>query len=159
MSDKERNIEKLHMLAQTGLVVFDGYCMLCSRTIDFLLKADKGIKLSYAAVKFPETTSQTTSDDTVLYIENNKIYSHSEAIIRILYKTGGIYKSAIILLVFPKKFRDLIYNIIAKNRYRWFGRKQQCKMLPNQEANRFCSVSPEVLAEFIMAFKSHLNSI
>lgn len=158
MSDKERNIEKLHMLAQTGLVVFDGYCMLCSRTIDFLLKADKGIKLSYAAVKFPETTSQTTSD-TVLYIENNKIYSHSEAIIRILYKTGGIYKSAIILLVFPKKFRDLIYNIIAKNRYRWFGRKQQCKMLPNQEANRFCSVSPEVLAEFIMAFKSHLNSI
>jgi predicted DCC family thiol-disulfide oxidoreductase YuxK len=159
MSDKEQNIEKLHMLAQNSLVVFDGYCMLCSRTVDFLLKADKGKKLSYAAVKFPESTSQTTSDDTVLYIENNKIYAHSEAIIRILYKTGGIYKSAIILLVFPKKFRDLIYNIIAKNRYRWFGRRQQCRMLPEAELNRFCTVSPEVMAEFLKAFKSQLNSI
>lgn len=159
MTDKEQNITKLHMLAQTSLVVFDGYCVLCSRTADFLLNADRGKKLSFAVVKFPEKTSQITSDDTVLYIENNKLYSHSEAIIKILIRTGGIYRLATILLVFPKGFRDLIYNIIAKNRYRWFGRRQQCRMFPEAETNRFCAVSPEVMAEFLMAFKSQLNSI
>lgn len=153
MSDKEQNIEKMHMFAQSGLVVFDGYCMLCSRTIDFLLKADKCRKLSFAAVQFPDNESPATLAETVLYIENNKIYTHSEAIIRILCKTGGIYKSAIVMFAIPKSLRDWIYNTIARNRYRWFGRKKQCKMLSHSEFSRFCRLNQEEMEEFLMALK------
>ncbi len=73
----------------------------------------------------------TTSLNTVIFITKGKIYTQSSAALRICKHLDGGWKLFYGLMIIPKPFRDFFYNIIARNRYKWFGKKDQC-MVPEE---------------------------
>lgn len=126
-----------------GLVVYDGFCFLCSGTVRFLLKIDRKKRLKFTTIRLQEEkatsdkNSGSSAPSTVIFIINQKIYSESEAIIRIFDKVGGVWKSANLFNVIPKKMRDSLYRYIARHRYKVFGKKNQCEVPPAKYADRF----------------------
>ena len=120
----------------TGKIVFfDGVCLLCNRTVDFLIRADRGRKLKFASLQstvakqtLPGNLMKDKFTDTVIFIDSDKIYTHSTAILRIIGCLPFPYPLALIFLAIPKFLRDWLYNIIAKYRYNWFGKRESCRM-------------------------------
>ena len=117
------------------IIFFDGVCILCNRTVDFLIRKDKRKELKFASLQsplakrlIPEYLSNNSSPGTVIFLDHEKIYSHSAAILRIMRNLPFPYNSTVIFLGVPVFLRDWIYNFIAKNRYRWFGKLEICRM-------------------------------
>lgn len=75
--------------------------------------------------------------DSFVLIEGNHCYVKSSAALRVCRNLTGAWKLLYILFVIPKSFRDLFYEFIAKNRYKWFGKKESCKLLSPEERKRF----------------------
>ena len=75
--------------------------------------------------------------DTILLVEDGKIYAKSEAALRILRQLGEIGRLSPVLRVIPRRIRDGIYDFIARNRYGWFGRRDQCMIPTDDIRSRF----------------------
>jgi predicted DCC family thiol-disulfide oxidoreductase YuxK len=105
---------------------YDGLCVLCNRSISFIINRDKHKRFKIAH----QSSSQAAKYESIVLVTNGKTYTHSTAVIKSLILLGGIYKATAILLIIPKTLRDPIYKIIAKNRYRWFGKYQSCPTMP-----------------------------
>lgn len=116
------------------LIQFDGFCHLCSRTVQFILKADKKRKFIFQAL---QNSTNTTSFDTVIVIDRNKTYQYFDAVLKIGKELGGIYKAVIIFRVLPRKWRFRMYVWIARNRFRWFGVRPSCYLPTPEEKERF----------------------
>lgn len=121
-----------------NIILYDGYCMLCSRTMKFILKRDKNKKFKYLPLQsenlepgIPELTSKNY--DTVILVMNGTSYFKSDAVFRIIKEIGGFWKSLLIFRILPRRFTDWIYDIIAANRFRIFGRSDTC-FIPNTES-------------------------
>ena len=125
------------------IIFFDGYCSLCNGLIDFLMKID-----SHRVLKFTSLQGETAkrslisisnrdNPDTVIYLRNGTRYEKSSAILMIFSDLGGIYRSAKLFFVIPKFIRDAIYNFMAKNRYRLFGKRNSCRLPTPQEQSQF----------------------
>ena len=117
------------------IIFFDGVCILCNRTVDFLIRQDKRKELKFASLQsplakrlIPEYLSNNSSPGTVIFLDHENIYTHSAAILRIMGNLPFPYNSIVIFLGVPVFLRDWIYNFIAKNRYRWFGKLEICRM-------------------------------
>ena len=123
-------------LLNQRIVFYDGYCVLCSRLIRFLMKRDKKKIFLYATLdkisdySFISVNSENAKwMDSIVYARNANLYFYSDAGIKILSDLGGIWKIVSILLhVFPKWIRDLIYKTIAKHRYKIFGKSNECAL-------------------------------
>jgi len=119
------------------IVLFDGSCNLCNFWVKFIIKRDKKDLFRFASLQSEigatclEKYKVDTTMDTVVFIENNRIYVKSNAALRILKKLGGGYAVFYYLRIIPTFIRDYCYDIIAKFRYRWFG-KQSCEFVPPQ---------------------------
>lgn len=116
------------------LIQFDGFCHLCSRTVQFILKADKKRKFIFQAL---QNSTNTTSFDTVIVIDRNKTYQYFDAVLKIGKELGGIYKAVIIFRVLPRKWRFRMYVWIARNRFHWFGVRSSCYLPTPEEKERF----------------------
>jgi predicted DCC family thiol-disulfide oxidoreductase YuxK len=113
------------------LIIFDGECVLCSNTVHWLLKRDKK-----GVFYFTQRNSKKSGElaqkysiefpDSIVYLCDGKIHTQSDAVIKIVTDLGGFYKLAKLLFLFPKPLRNLVYKIISKNRYRWFGKREHC---------------------------------
>jgi len=121
-----------------NIILYDGYCMLCSRTMKFILKRDKNKKFKYLPLQsenlepgIPELTSKNY--ETVILVMNGTSYFKSDAVFRIIKEIGGFWKSLLIFRILPRRFTDWIYDIIAANRFRIFGRSDTC-FIPNTES-------------------------
>ena len=125
-------------LSQQSVIFFDGVCNLCNSTVQFIIKKDtknvfyfaslqsdaaKNILLQYAERNFEL--------NSIVFISNNTVYIKSSAVLRIFRNLGGGYKLLFVFWIVPKPIRDFVYDYIARNRYKWFGQKDQC-MLPNE---------------------------
>ena len=131
------------------IVFFDGYCGLCSGTVDFLIKRDTKRKLRYSPLqgetaKLKLTTSEIEDLDTVIvFRETNEPTTteklrKSAAILAALKELGGVYAViAAALSIFPKYFSDTIYDLIAKNRFKLFGRRDSCRAPTKEERELF----------------------
>lgn len=118
------------------IVLFDGVCNLCSRAVQFMIARDPAGKLKFAALQseagqalLQQYQLQATldgRDDTVVYIEDGQVYTHSAAGLRIARHLNGPVRLAAPLILVPRFIRDFVYRLIARNRYRWFGRKDVC---------------------------------
>ena len=75
--------------------------------------------------------------NTVVLEDNGKAYLRSDAALQILKQLGGAYQLAVVFNIVPAFIRDLFYKIVANNRYKWFGKKDQCALLTNQEFQDF----------------------
>jgi predicted DCC family thiol-disulfide oxidoreductase YuxK len=122
----------------SNIVFFDGYCVLCNAFVDFLLETDRKKSLKFASLqgitaKRLLPPSYLLEVDTVIFINNNNnILTKSLAIIDILKVLGGFWRLTAVFSVLPSFLLDKLYDILARNRYSWFGKRNQCR-LPNAE--------------------------
>lgn len=118
-----------------NLVIFDGYCMLCSRFVAFLLRRDKQQVLWFtpnhsarARELIVRHNLQLPKHNSIIFITGDKAYMQSDAVIKILGKLSGIWKSAGFFRLLPRKFRDQLYSLIARSRYTIFGQSGTCNI-------------------------------
>ncbi|TXN35643.1 DUF393 domain-containing protein [Flagellimonas hymeniacidonis] len=122
------------------IILFDGVCNLCNGVIQFVIKRDKKDTFRYAALQseigaqlIAERAIDTTKVDSIILIEPGVAYfTKSDAALEISKSFGGGWKLLSIFTWIPKSFRDVVYDLIARNRYKLFGRKDAC-MIPTPE--------------------------
>ncbi len=122
------------------IILFDGVCNLCNGVIQFVIKRDKKDTFRYAALQseigaqlIAERAIDTTKVDSIILIEPGVAYfTKSDAALEISKSFGGGWKLLGIFTWIPKSFRDVVYDLIARNRYKLFGRKDAC-MIPTPE--------------------------
>jgi predicted DCC family thiol-disulfide oxidoreductase YuxK len=124
------------------IVFFDGVCNLCQGSVRYLIKHDKKEVLKFASLQgnyakdFVNET-EIQSMQSILFFDGKMLYKKSTAVLKLSRLLGGWYQLLLLGYILPRFFRDWLYNIVAKNRYRWFGKKDQC-MLPSKGfKNRF----------------------
>ena len=117
------------------IVLFDGVCNMCNGFINNLIDRDRKSILRFASLQsdiakgalrnFGIDNNTLTS---ILVIKNDKLYSNSRAILEICRSLGGIYKLLYVFIIIPSFIRDFFYKIVAKNRYKWFGISDSCRI-------------------------------
>ena len=126
------------------VILFDGVCNLCNTSVQFVIKHDKRAFFTFASLQ-GETGQQLlkkhglTAEDlnSFVLIINNKALTRSAAALTVARNLGGIIKLLYGFMIIPAFIRDGVYNIIAKNRYKWFGKRDSC-MIPSPElSSRF----------------------
>ncbi|WHI59706.1 DCC1-like thiol-disulfide oxidoreductase family protein [Mammaliicoccus lentus] len=122
------------------VILFDGECNFCNKSVQFILNNDSKEYFKLASLqsnigkKIIQEYNIKQNTDSIVYIENNKYYSKSSAVLRICKKLDGIIKIGFVLLIVPKPIRDFFYRIFANNRYKWFG-KNNC-IIPTSEIKK-----------------------
>ena len=126
-------------MIQDPLILYDGVCNLCNRWVQFVLKHDKRRQFSFAPLQgatakniLSEKFQEQQVPDTVVLIDNNKVYTRSEAALRILKLLGNGWNLFYSLVVIPRFLRDGVYRFISNRRYKWFGKSDSC-ILPSPE--------------------------
>jgi predicted DCC family thiol-disulfide oxidoreductase YuxK len=127
------------------IVFYDGFCVVCSRFIKLLIRADKNklnrftsISSNYAQNILKDKMSSDQIGKFIVYLsKEGKIYSKSDAVIQVFIELGGLYNIFGILKIFPSSFRNIFYDFFASNRYKWFGKLDQCHLPPKEIADRF----------------------
>jgi predicted DCC family thiol-disulfide oxidoreductase YuxK len=128
------------------VVLFDGVCNLCNRSVLFLIDHDPAAKFRFAAqqspvgqellAQFGVPTSAETADSIVL-IESGRAFRDSTAVLRIVAGLGGPWRLLGGLRIVPRPIRDLAYRFLATHRYRWFGRTEACRIPTPELRSRF----------------------
>lgn len=123
------------------ILFFDGICGLCNKSVDFLIKIDKNNKLLYAPLQGDTAQSvlekkYTLDLDSMALSVEGKIYTKSTAVLKSLIVLGGFWSFFGIFLIIPKSIRDWIYLWIAKNRYKVFGKKENCRIPTKKEREK-----------------------
>jgi predicted DCC family thiol-disulfide oxidoreductase YuxK len=121
------------------VILFDGVCNYCDAVVNFLIRRDKKGRLRFAALqsKAGQRLLQVyglpqEQFDSFVLIENGKAWNRSTAVLHLVPYLSGWWQWARIGWLAPRFFRDGIYNWVARNRYRWFGRRDSC-MVPTAE--------------------------
>ncbi len=124
------------------ILLFDGVCNLCNGYINFIIKRMKsdtvrfGTLQSESGQELLEKNGLSPHElDTVVLIQNGKLYTKSDVAFRLAKEMSGGWPMFSVLLVIPKFLRDGIYDIISRNRYRWFGKQASC-MIPTPELKK-----------------------
>lgn len=123
------------------IIFFDGVCGLCNYFIDFVLKHDKRHIFSFAPLQ-GKTARELLSSKTVesmgsiIFYLNGETYEKSEGCFRIFNTLGGIWRFFSVFKIVPRFLRDFIYDVIARHRYPWFGKRETCR-LPAPEEKAF----------------------
>ena len=134
-----------------AIVVFDGVCNLCNGAAAFILKRDKNRIFQFswlqsdAGRRLLELHSMAAAKEnslpfmqaSIILICDEKIYTRSTAVLKILKLLGGGWKLFYPLILVPEFIRDGVYNFIAHNRYRWFGKKKACEQPEEKYRSRF----------------------
>jgi len=115
------------------LIVFDGDCVLCSRTMRLILRLDKKQRFRFATAQgeigqglYRHLGLPTDRFETYLLITDGRIYQRSTAVAQIAKRLGWPWKTGAALAIIPRPIRDALYNLIARHRYRIFGRSTAC---------------------------------
>lgn len=127
------------------LYFFDGYCVLCSRFVAFCLKRDPEGRLKFASaqsalgrrVLLALDLPDDMLDRTILLLESDRLYTRSTAVLHALRHLKGPARWLYPLILVPKILRDPIYDIVARNRIRWFGRLDACLVPSTETKDRF----------------------
>ncbi|ARS89755.1 thiol-disulfide oxidoreductase DCC family protein [Natrarchaeobaculum aegyptiacum] len=136
--------EELEIPADDPIVLFDGVCNLCTGFVQFLIPRDPAGRFHFASLQsevgehlLAEHGLDDHDLDSIVLIEGKKVYVKSGAVIRIAAILGGVYALARPLRFLPRRLRDWGYDVVAANRYRIFGQKDQCMMPTEDVQSRF----------------------
>ena len=148
-------------LKSHNIVAFDGVCNLCNSTVNWIIDNDPKQQFKFIALqdiarlealgfdlkelKFTEQVSWVNSESqtdesqiqSVYLIEQGKLFDKSTAVLRICRQLSGLYPLLYLYILIPRQLRDIVYNFIAKNRYKWFGRRAQCRIPSPELKDRF----------------------
>ncbi|KQB40661.1 putative thiol-disulfide oxidoreductase DCC [Flavobacterium daejeonense] len=122
------------------IILFDGICNLCNSSVQFIIERDKKDVFRFVALQSElgqeicnyVGIDQKTTDSIILYEPGTAYYLKSEAALKIVAEFHSVYTLLGIFKIFPIGIRDSIYDYVAKNRYKWYGKKEQC-MIPTLE--------------------------
>ena len=116
-------------------MLFDGVCNLCNGAVNFIIDHDPKSKFKFAALQsdFGQEQLQLLGFDqkefdSLVLLSKGKVYKKSSAALRIAKKLSGLYPLLYGFIILPSFIRDGVYNIIAKNRYKWFGKQDACRI-------------------------------
>ena len=135
------NLEDQH------IILFDGVCNLCNGTVLFIIHRDKKKKFKFATLQ-SETGKRISAQfhlssiddfDSFVYLKQNKLLLRSDAVLHLLKEMGYPWKIFFAFRVLPLSFRDAVYDLIARNRFRFFGRRDACMIPTAGIAERFLS--------------------
>lgn len=126
------------------ILLFDGVCNLCNTFVQTIIKLDRNAIFRFASLQseigkelLKKHKIDSTRLDTVVLLYEGKSYTHSEVVLKITLIFGGFWVILYVFKVIPKPIRDTIYNWIAQNRYRWFGKKESCWLPTPELKSRF----------------------
>ena len=128
------------------LVLFDGVCNLCNASVQFIIEHDPEGKIMFASLQSERGQAilqhlgmKMDDFDTFIFIEKGVAYTRSTGILKEIRYFRGLWSFLYVFIVIQRPIRDFFYNIVARNRYRWFGKKNEC-WLPTPELKmRFLS--------------------
>ena len=126
------------------IILFDGVCNYCNAMVNFIIGRDKKKVFRFAPLQSEAAQKILLQNhlpqinfDSFILVENDKIYQRSDAALRLYNKLPWYWKWTQIFWIFPKFIRDGVYNVIARNRYKWFGKKDQCMVPAPEVRERF----------------------
>jgi predicted DCC family thiol-disulfide oxidoreductase YuxK len=129
---------------QNPILLFDGYCNLCNSAVQFVLKHEKNSNLRFASLQseigiqlLKQYAINPNVIDSLVFIEKGKCYTKSTAALKLSRYLKGIYGLGIIFIIIPSFIRNIVYDFIAKNRYKWFGKIDSCLMPDKDLQKRF----------------------
>jgi predicted DCC family thiol-disulfide oxidoreductase YuxK len=116
-----------------SVILFDGLCNLCNGAVQFVIKRDKknsfhfaSLQSDYAAEKMIQFDIKPAQLESIILLEDGKLYKRSTAALRVARKLNGLWPLLYGFIIVPRFIRDAVYNYIAKNRYKWFGKQESC---------------------------------
>jgi predicted DCC family thiol-disulfide oxidoreductase YuxK len=117
-----------------GIVLFDGVCNLCNGSVQFIIRHDTKDYFRFDSLQSHNQKGNRIPEDydSIILIENGKHYYRSTAALRITRRLNGLWKLLYIFIIVPPFIRNAVYDFIARNRYRWFGKQDVC-MMPSAE--------------------------
>ncbi|EJR26674.1 thiol-disulfide oxidoreductase DCC family protein [Bacillus cereus] len=127
----------------TGIVLFDGECSFCNRSIQFIIKRDHNAYFQFASLQghigrqLLKKYHIDANTDSIVLIENDTAYIKSEAIINICKNFNRLWKVTILFLLIPRPLRDFFYEKFAENRYKLFGKQTSCSLPTPEIRKRF----------------------
>jgi predicted DCC family thiol-disulfide oxidoreductase YuxK len=124
------------------IVLFDGVCNFCNGAVQFIIKRDPKGVFSFASLQSEPGQKQlknlhlpTDTFNSMVYIEGARFYTKSTAALKIVRQLNGLWPLLYALILVPKPLRDAGYGLISKNRYKWFGQKDEC-MIPDPDIRK-----------------------
>ena len=128
------------------IVLFDGVCNLCEGIVYFIIKHDLKDRFRFAALKSDvgqklllQYSIDINKNDSVIVIKNNTSYNKSRAVLKILLHLRTFWRFLLVFYLVPYPLIDVLYFLVAKNRYFFFGKKKECMMPKESINNKFLS--------------------
>jgi predicted DCC family thiol-disulfide oxidoreductase YuxK len=127
-----------------SIILFDGICNFCNSSVNFIIDKDISDNFRFAPIQSDEgiflikrLEIDIIKNDSLILIEGNSFYLRSSAALRIAKKLKGLWRLTYIFIIIPPFIRDIAYNIIAKYRYKWFGKREACRIPTTEERAKF----------------------
>jgi len=121
------------MKEEKKIVLFDGVCNLCSSSVQFIISHDKKNQFLFGSLQgkagreYLQKFNLPENDfNSFMLVEGDQLFTRSSGALRMLKHLGGRWQLLYAFIIIPKFIRDGIYNLVAKNRYKWFGKKEEC---------------------------------
>lgn len=131
-------------IASQDVLMFDGVCNLCNSSVNFIIDHDPKGHFKFAALqsdfgqeKLKELGYNTEDFDSLVLLSGGKVYKKSSAALRIARKLNGLYPLLYIFIIIPPFIRHALYDVIARNRYKWWGKRDSCRMPTPELRSRF----------------------
>lgn len=127
------------------VILFDGVCNLCNAAVNWIIDHDSRNVIKFASLQSEYGRQMVQKHnlhgeymDTIYLIEGDKVYNRSDAVLRTLKHLKGVYSLGYGFIIVPRFIRNFFYNLVARNRYKWFGKRDACRI-----------PTPELKAKFI----------
>lgn len=129
---------------EAPIVLFDGVCNLCNGWVDFVIRHDGGAGFRFAPLQsgvagrlLEDSMLAADPGDSVVLMDESGTWTESTAALRVLRRLRFPYRLFYGFVVIPRPLRDWGYRVVARNRYRWFGRRDTCRVPTPEEGERF----------------------
>ena len=129
---------------QSSIILFDGICNLCNGAVQFVIKHDPHNQFTFASMQsdsgqklLQQYQLEQTNFDSFILIQDNTVFKKSTAALRVAKNLSGPVQLLSKLIIVPAVVRDAVYNVIARNRYKWFGKKNTCMIPTPAHQSRF----------------------
>ncbi|AWW32292.1 hypothetical protein DN752_20305 [Echinicola strongylocentroti] len=135
---------KVHQ--QYDIVLFDGVCNLCNQAVDFIIQRDPNNHFKMASLQ-DDISKKLLQDksldesylDSIVLLRGDKVYYKSRAALEIAKKLKGLWPLSYGFIIIPNFLRDPLYDWIARNRYKWFGKRETCRFPTEEDKMKFLS--------------------
>ncbi|MCC6251015.1 MAG: DUF393 domain-containing protein [Bacteroidia bacterium] len=133
------------------ILLFDGVCNLCNSTVNFVINRDRKKQIRYAAIQSPAGKKLLMKYNispnylsSLIFIDQEKVFLNSSGALRLCLYLKPLWPLMYVFIIVPPMLRNAIYNIIANNRYKWFGKLETCMVPSTQVQSLFITNENEI---------------